>query len=153
MYVLSRQQVVPRPREELFPFFADAGNLSRITPPALGFRILNTGPIEMRVGARIDYRIKIAGLPVRWQTVIEAWEPPMRFVDVQSRGPYAHWHHTHTFEPIPEGTLMRDRIEYALPFGPLGHVVQRLFVARQLETIFAFREQTIRALFPPRAGL
>jgi ligand-binding SRPBCC domain-containing protein len=148
MYVLSREQVVPRPREVLFPFFADARNLARITPPALGFRILDQAPIEMRAGATIHYRIKVAALPVRWRTVIEVWEPPLRFVDVQAKGPYALWRHTHTFEPVPEGTLMRDRVEYALPFGVFGHIAHRLFVARQLEAIFAFRERTIRALFP-----
>ena len=149
MYVLAREQLVPRPREELFPFFADARNLARITPAALGFRILNDGPIDMRAGATIDYRIKVAALPIRWRTVIELWEPPVRFIDVQAKGPYALWRHTHSFEAVPAGTLMRDRVEYALPFGPLGRLVHRLVVARQLETIFAFREQIIRSLFPP----
>jgi ligand-binding SRPBCC domain-containing protein len=147
MHVLAREQRIPRPRDEVFAFFSDAANLQRITPPALGFRILTPQPIAMRAGATIDYRLSLSGLPFRWRTLIEAWEPPVRFVDVQERGPYRLWRHTHTFEELDAGsTLMRDRVEYALPFGPLGEVARRLFVARQLERIFAFRNETVMAL-------
>jgi ligand-binding SRPBCC domain-containing protein len=145
--VLTREQLIPRSRDRLFAFFADARNLERLTPSALHFQVLTDGPIEMRAGAVIDYRLRLSGLPFRWRTLIEAWDPPYRFVDVQAKGPYAHWRHTHTFDAVPDGTLMHDRVEYALPFGPLGGLAHRLFVARKLKAIFAFREETIRRLF------
>ncbi len=148
MYVLERAVALPVARSKLFPFFADARNLERLTPPSLGFEILTPGEIRMEAGAIIDYRLRVSGLPVRWRTVIELWEPPFRFVDVQTKGPYALWRHTHTFEETPEGTLMRDRVEYALPFGPLGAVAHRLFVARQLERIFSFRTRVVAEMFP-----
>jgi ligand-binding SRPBCC domain-containing protein len=147
VYVLEREVSLPVPREQVFPFFADARNLERLTPPALRFQILTPGTIEMRAGAIIDYRLRLSGLPFRWRTVIETWEPPVRFVDVQQKGPYSVWRHTHTFEATPEGTRMRDRVEYALPFGPLGALAHRLFVARQLEQVFTFRARVVKELF------
>ncbi len=147
MYVLEREVSLPATREKLFPFFADARNLERLTPPSLRFEIMTPGPIEMRTGAIIDYRLQLAGLRFRWRTVIETWEPPVRFVDVQDKGPYALWRHTHTFDETPDGTRMRDRVEYALPFGPLGALAHRLVVARQLDAIFAFRGRVVAELF------
>ncbi|SRR5579871_283324 len=149
MHVLERDVSLPAPRERVFAFFADARNLERLTPPSLRFRILTPGAIEMRAGAIIDYRIHLSGLPIRWRTVIEAWEPPGRFVDLQEKGPYALWRHTHSFEETSGGTLMHDRVEYALPLGPLGRLAQRLFVARRLDEIFAFRAQVVGELFGP----
>ncbi len=148
MHVLERETIIPAPRARVFPFFADARNLERITPDALKFRILTDGPIEMRAGAVIDYRLSLSGLPFRWRTLIEVWDPPNRFVDLQTKGPYALWRHTHSFDDLPDGTTrMRDRVEYALPFGPLGRVVRRLVVGRQLERIFGFRQKIIADLF------
>src|SRR3954469_5401117 len=133
MYVLEREVSLPAPRARVFSFFADARNLERLTPPSLRFEISTPGEIRMGPGAIIDYRLCISGIPVRWRSVIEIWEPPFRFVDVQVRGPYASWRHVHTFDEMPGGTMMRDRVEYSLPFGPLGALAHRLFVARQLD--------------------
>jgi len=151
-HVLERTQFIPRPRGELFAFFADAHNLELITPPTLHFRILTPGPIELRAGARIDYRLSLLGVPFRWRTLIEACEPGRRFVDVQLEGPYRRWRHTHAFEDVPGGTLMHDRVEYQLPLGPLGAVAHALLVRRQLRAIFDHRRAVIAALFPATAS-
>jgi ligand-binding SRPBCC domain-containing protein len=147
VHVLEREQVVPRGRGDVFPFFADARNLERLTPPALRFVILTPGPIEMRAGTVIDYRISLSGLPMRWRTLIEAFEPEDRFVDVQTRGPYKLWRHLHEFREVPGGTAIADRVEYELPFGVLGNVVHAAIVRRQLDGIFGYRRATIEALF------
>ncbi|HEV2754095.1 MAG TPA: SRPBCC family protein [Solirubrobacteraceae bacterium] len=142
IHVLEREQVLPAPPGEVFPFFADAHNLEAITPPLLDFRVVTPEPIEMRVGNTIQYRLRLHGVPVNWLTSIQAWEPPSRFVDVQLRGPYALWHHTHTFEPDGDdggATRMRDVVRYALPLGLLGEAAHRAFVRRDVESIFAFR--------------
>jgi ligand-binding SRPBCC domain-containing protein len=132
--------MLPLPPEEVFPFFGDALNLEAITPPWLGFRVVTPGPIEMEPGARIEYRLRLHGIPIRWRTTIAVWDPPHRFVDVQLSGPYRMWHHTHDFEPAADGgTLMRDTVRYALPFGPLGAAAHRLLVRRDLEAIFDYR--------------
>ena len=102
-HTLERAQRLPGSPDEVFAFFADAHNLEAITPPWLGFRIVTPGPIEMRPGALIEYRLRLHRVPVRWLTRIETWEPGRRFVDVQVRGPYRLWHHTHEFEPDGAG--------------------------------------------------
>lgn len=147
MFVLTREQRIPKPRDEVFAFFADAGNLEQMTPRWLAFRILTPQPIAMHDGALIDYRISLLGVPMRWRTRIEAWRPNERFVDTQLSGPYRRWHHTHTFEEIEGGTLMRDRVEYQLPLGPLGTVAHALFVRLQLRMIFDHRYATIERIF------
>lgn len=143
-HVLKSEIWVPRSRAEVFPFFADAHNLPAITPPWLKFEILTPAPIAMRAGALIDYRIKVHGLPLRWRTEIAEWNPPHRFVDVQLRGPYRLWHHTHTFEERDGGTLCGDVVRYR-PVG--GALINWLFVRRDVERIFAFRERRMRELF------
>lgn len=136
---------LPLPPDHLFPFFADAGNLDAITPPWLHFHIVTPGPIEMRRGALIDYKLCIRGLPLRWRTLIREWQPPHRFVDEQLRGPYRRWIHTHTFEPRNGGTLARDHVSYAVVFDVIVHP---LFVRRDIEKIFQFRSKALRKRFP-----
>jgi ligand-binding SRPBCC domain-containing protein len=145
-YTLDQQQLVRRPLEDVFAFFASPENLQHLTPPFLDFRILTPVPIEMREGALIEYRISVRGIPLRWQTRIESYEPMRSFVDVQLRGPYRLWRHTHTFEATAEGTVVRDHVEYALPFGPLGQLVHALMVKRDLAQIFAYRRAVIAQL-------
>jgi ligand-binding SRPBCC domain-containing protein len=140
---LEREQLVQRPLEEVFDFFSKAENLEALTPRFLRFRILTPLPIEMRAGARIVYALSLFGLPLRWRTLISAWEPGVRFVDEQESGPYALWHHTHEFEAVPGGTLVRDRVDYALPFGPLGDLAHALFVQHTLGRIFDFRHAAV----------
>lgn len=146
-HVLQREQVLAAPLAETFEFFSRAENLEAITPPWLRFRITSPTPIEMRVGEQIRYRLRLHGVPVSWLTRIEAWEPPHRFVDAQLRGPYALWHHTHTFEHLDPGhTRMTDVVRYAHRFGPLGEIGERLVVKRDLERIFDYRRDTIAGL-------
>ena len=135
---------LPVPRENIFPFFADARNLEVITPPWLNFKILTPGEIPMRVGVLIDYQIRIHGFPVCWRTRIADWNPPVSFVDEQLRGPYRLWHHTHTFVEKDGGTLCKDRVEYAVPGGAL---VNKFFVRRDVEKIFAYRAEALKKHF------
>jgi ligand-binding SRPBCC domain-containing protein len=148
-HVLERRQLVRRPRPEVFAFFGDARNLEAITPDFLRFRIATAEPIAMATGTLIEYRLSLYGVPFGWQTRIEAWEPDRRFVDVQLRGPYRRWRHAHEFLEVPEGTLMLDRVEYALPLGPLGSLAHALLVRRALDAIFDHRRERIAALLPP----
>ncbi|MBJ7610370.1 MAG: SRPBCC family protein [Candidatus Dormibacteraeota bacterium] len=143
VHVLERTQVIPRPVDQVFPFFATASNLERITPPFLRFEMLTPEPDEMRVGTRLEYLLHVHGVPIRWISRIDAWNPGHSFVDRQLRGPYALWEHTHEVEPHPHGTLSRDRVRYALPLGVLGEVANRLLVQRDLRRIFDYRREAI----------
>lgn len=139
-YLLEREQTIPLSRAETFDFFCDAFNLERITPQFLKFRIVTPAPIKMGEGTLIDYALNLYGARFGWRTLIERWLPSEKFVDTQLTGPYAFWHHTHTFEEIaPNRTLVRDRVLYRLPFGVLGRLAHWLFVRRALETIFDYR--------------
>lgn len=149
VHVLEREQWIPAPLGAVFEFFSDAGNLEAITPPWLRFRILTPRPIAMRVDARIDYRLHLAGVPISWRTRIARWDPPRGFVDEQEHGPYALWEHTHHFEACGGGVLMRDVVRYALPLGPLGSVAHALAVRAALAAIFDYRFAAIRTRLVP----
>jgi len=144
-HVLLTEQYLPLAPPEVFPFFADAANLERITPPELHFRIVTSGPLAMQRGTLIEYRLRLFGVPFTWLTRISQWDPPRSFTDEQLWGPYRQWVHTHTFTPSGGGTLMTDRVVYQLPFFPLGEIVFPL-VKWQLQRIFAFRRRTIARL-------
>ena len=151
LYTLECEMLVAVSVREAFEFFEDPRNLSRLTPPWLDFRITTPGKIEMRQGLRIDYRIRWAGIPLSWQSLISEYEPPFFFVDEQARGPYRCWRHRHTFRPTEGGTMVGDRVEYALPFGWLGRLIHRLVVERQLQRIFAYRQHALAELLRDRA--
>jgi ligand-binding SRPBCC domain-containing protein len=147
IYELEHKQFVRRPLAEVFGFFADAGNLETITPKALRFHILTPRPIVMQPGTIIEYRLRLMGIPFRWKTLIETFEPMRRFTDSQAKGPYRLWHHTHEFLEQDDGVLIVDRVRYQLPLGILGQLAHMLFVRRQLEGIFEFRRQKIEEVF------
>ena len=131
----------------MFAFFEDARNLEAITPPFLRFKVTTPGSIEMKPGTLIDYRLSLFGIPFGWRTVIEDYVVGERFVDRQLEGPYRHWHHTHRFEDVAEGTRMTDRVEYELPLGPLGSIAHVLKVKRMLKAIFDYRAEEIAKRF------
>jgi ligand-binding SRPBCC domain-containing protein len=145
---LRKQIWLPAAREEVFAFFADPMNLDRLTPAWLRFEIVTKQPVAMRPGTLLDYRLRLRGLPIRWQSKISVWEPPDRFVDEQTKGPYSLWIHQHRFEESNGGTLVRDDVEYAVPGGRL---VQKLLVAPDLEKIFRYRHATLQQLFTPES--
>lgn len=143
-FIHSSSVWLPRPLEEVFPFFADAHNLEELTPPFLRFEVLTPRPIPMAAGTRIDYRLRLHGIPIRWQSEITAWEPMRMFVDEQRRGPYRAWVHTHRFTAKEGGTLVEDEVRYDVWGGAL---VNALFVRNDVARIFAYREAKLRARF------
>ena len=144
LHTFKSELWLPRDLASVYSFFGDARNLELITPPWVGFQILTPGPIDMRVGTRIDYRLRVHGFPLHWQTEITSWDPPFRFVDEQRRGPYRQWIHTHTFEAREGGTLCRDEVRYAVPGGRL---INWLLIRRDVKAIFAYRADVLRMHF------
>ena len=134
---------LPASRDAVFSFFADPRNLERLTPPWLHFRILTPGPVDMRIGTHIDYRILLHGIPLRWQSVISDWDPPRRFVDEQISGPYRRWVHTHTFAEENGGTRVSDAVELDV----LASWLTGWLVMRDLRKIFAYRHETLIRIF------
>jgi len=146
---LERRQRLNRAPDEVFAFFARAHNLEHITPPWLRFEVRGTEPAQMGEGTRIHYRLHLHGLPLRWTSRIEQWDPGRSFVDRQLRGPYRLWHHRHTFVPDGDGTIVGDEVHYALPLGRLGELAHTLFVARDLERIFDYRHAAVSRRLGP----
>jgi hypothetical protein len=144
VFELRNEVWLPRPVEEVFPFFSDAYNLERLTPSFLKFEFLTPGPIDVKIGTLVDYRISLHGVPVKWQTGFTAWEPPYRFVDEQRKGPYRMWIHEHTFESRDGGTVARDYVRYSM-FG--GIIAQKLIVERDLKQVFDYRNQRLLEIF------
>lgn len=147
LHRLWRAQVLQRPRREVFAFFEDATNLALITPPFLRFEMLTKPPIAMGKGTIIDYRIRLFGVPLRWRSEIIHYVRGEHFIDLQIRGPYRLWRHTHTFRDVPGGTLMLDEVAYSIGFGPLGALAHRMFVRRTLAGIFDYRAEVVARLF------
>ena len=143
-FELHSAVLIPRTPEEVFPFFADARNLDLLTPPWLHFQILDPGPIPIQAGTEIDYRLRVRGVPLRWRSRITAWDPPSLFVDEQVRGPYRRWIHQHRFRPVEGGTLVEDRVRYAV-WG--GRLVDRWLVAPDLSRIFRYRRDRLAERF------
>jgi ligand-binding SRPBCC domain-containing protein len=139
---------LPRPRDEVFAFFSDAANLEALTPPWLHFRILTPKPIAMHAGTLIDYGIRVHGLPISWQSEITMWDPPHRFVDVQRRGPYRRWVHTHSFGEANGGAIVGDVVEFDVPFS----FAAGWFVMRDVRKIFAFRKEALLKRFAGSEG-
>jgi ligand-binding SRPBCC domain-containing protein len=131
-------------------FFSDASNLELLTPGWLRFSVLTASPVHMRAGTLIDYQLRMRGIPLRWQSRISAWEPPLRFVDEQIRGPYKKWHHEHRFEEMEGGTLCFDVIDYSV-YG--GGLVNLLFVRADLTRIFEFRRTRLAQEFTKRLSM
>ena len=140
---------LPHSRDHVFTFFSEAHNLETITPPWLQFEVLTPRPIAMAPGTLIDYRIRLRGIPIRWRTEIVEWNPPISFADVQLRGPYKLWHHTHTFEERDGGTLCGDLVRYR-PRG--GALINWLFVRRDVEKIFKYRQDRLREIFQAKTS-
>ena len=143
-FLFKTQQTLEQPLTEVFEFFSNAHNLAVITPPWLHFEVITPAPIEMVVGTLIDYRLKLRGIPIRWQSEITEWNPPYAFVDVQRRGPYRLWRHTHTFDETVEGVVVGDTVEYAV-WG--NELIGRLFVRPDIEKIFAYRSEQLNEIF------
>ena len=144
-HLLERSQLVPTPLEQTFEFFADPRNLEAITPPWLGFRIVEA-PERLRQGSLLRYRLRLFRVPVRWTTEITDWDPPHGFADTQLRGPYSLWVHEHRLERTATGTRVTDRVRYRVPLGPAGRAANRLLVRGWLDEIFDFRARRLAEL-------
>lgn len=140
-------QFVPKTLDQVFPFYANEQNLETITPSFLNFKVLGKNTPTIKEGTKIDYKLSLHGIPFFWRTEIVSWKPPLLFIDIQLKGPYKKWHHTHRFESLGNGTLISDEIRYQVPFGFLGSLIAGRKVASDIKAIFAYRREVIAKKF------
>lgn len=150
-YQLQRTQHVHASIDAVWDFISAPSNLKRITPPYMGFEVTGgTGEGRMYPGMIITYQVKpLLGINMSWMTEITHVHEGRYFVDEQRQGPYALWHHQHHLEPVADGVLMRDIVTYVPPMGFVGAIANKLFIARQLNEIFDYREKAVLKYFPP----
>jgi ligand-binding SRPBCC domain-containing protein len=145
-FILTRQMNLPLPRAQVFEFFADAGNLEKITPPELQFQIITPQPMKLKQDSIIEYDLRLRGFLIHWRTLISKWDPPFEFIDEQIRGPYKQWIHRHVFTELPNGdTSIEDIVRYRLPVEPLGDLLH-FMVRGELERIFNFRQKAVEEI-------
>lgn len=152
-YSFERTTRIEAPLSDVFSFFSLHENLQRITPEQMRFRITKSPGARLKEGDRIEYKLRFLGIPLRWTTLITRFRENEVFADLQERGPFRYWLHTHTFRAVRDGAEhraveMHDRVEYELPLGLLGRLFGAHLVARQLRAVFEFRANAIRAAFP-----
>ena len=145
--ILYREQWIPASLPAVFSFFSEARNLDRITSPWLHFKVLGQSDPELRAGSLIRYKLVWYGIPLSWTALIEEWCPPARFIDIQLKGPYRFWRHTHAFEPHDGGTLIKDTVHYAVPLGAVGDFCAGWLVRHDVRRIFDYRETQISVMF------
>jgi hypothetical protein len=149
-YRLRQTQRIRADLRTVFRFFKDPRNLESLTPPWLGFRVLEASDREVAEGTRIRYRLRLHGIPFQWESRIAEYHENARFADAMVRGPYRTWYHRHVFRAVPGGVEIEDVVDYDLPFGFLGRLAQAVAVRRQLEAIFAYRRRRIDEVFPSK---
>lgn len=148
VYALEARQFLPIQLNEAWSFFSAPGNLAKITPGKMGFKITSGTPGKMFSGQIITYKINISPLfSSNWVSEITHIQNKTYFVDEQRFGPYSMWHHEHHFEEAENGVQMFDRVTYKIPFGFIGHLAHSLFIKKQLKHIFSYREQILKEMF------
>ena len=152
-YELTDCFEVPADQQTTWRFFSTAENLPKITPPWLGFIVRASNPITIQNDTILDYTVKAMGMPVHWRTRIIDFSPPRQFIDLQINGPYALWHHQHTFEPSAGGVICSDRVIYKIPAGPIGRLLHTVLIRQQLIEIFNYRRKIIGELLGPLRAL
>ena len=132
--------------EQIFEFFCDPHNLERITPPFLGFKIVDISTKKIEEGTLINYKLRVHGVPFKWRTLIKEWSDNKYFIDLQLKGPYKIWHHKHSFTQLPDGVSMEDKVDYEIPFSFFTAPIVGPFIKKDVRQIFDYRTEELKKL-------
>lgn len=148
-YQLYKTNLISATLEEVWNFIASPKNLREITPEYMGFEITSKNlPEKMYPGMIITYTVKpLLGLKMIWVTEITHVVEMKYFIDYQRFGPYSFWHHQHFIEPAGKKVLMTDIVSYSPPLGFIGSIANSMFIKKQLDAIFNYREQKMENYF------
>ncbi len=150
VYTKEYKTFLPLDIDKAWDFFSSPRNLAKITPEHMGFIITSKFNDEkMYPGMLITYKVSpLMGIQMDWCTEITHVIDKKYFVDEQRFGPYAMWHHQHHFKAVEGGIEMTDIVNYAVPLGFLGRMMNSIMISNEIEKIFTYREKKIAELFP-----
>jgi ligand-binding SRPBCC domain-containing protein len=149
-YLFKFEHDLPIPLAETWDFFTSPLNLAKITPPQMLFKVTSdyTPDTKIYEGMIITYKVSpLLGIKLNWMTEITHVKEHEYFVDEQRFGPYALWHHEHHFKVIKGGVRMTDILNYAIPYGAVGRLANKLLVDKEIKKIFTYREKAINDMF------
>ena len=154
-YKLHTTQQLNCDLETAWKFFSSPHNLSRITPKEMKFVVKSKiTEDEIYEGMEIAYTVSpVLNFPMKWKTIITEVDFQKSFTDFQAKGPYKYWNHQHVFVPNEQGVLMKDTVEYELPFGFLGEIAHKVFVKNKLNSIFDYRYKVLEERFNTKKEL
>lgn len=148
MYNLEEEQMIQTTLPEAWDFIRNPHHLNQITPEDMRFEILGDIPQDMYEGLLIKYKVSIPVFGTQsWVTELKHIRPQRSFVDEQRLGPYQFWYHYHEILKVKGGVKFIDRVDYQMPFGPLGNLVHLLIVGDLLERIFTYRREALQKIF------
>lgn len=149
IHQLKTEQFINADIDTVWSFMSSPDNLSKITPPYMGFNITSKDlPKKMYPGMIISYKVSpVLNIPMTWVTEITTVSEKKYFIDEQRIGPYTFWHHQHFFEQTENGILMHDIVTYKIPLGIVGVLINYLFVKKKLQSIFNYRKKSINKIF------
>ena len=141
IFKLKYSQKLPINLNEAGDFLSSPDNLELITPKSMDFNITDWDKRKAYPGQIIQYTVRpILGFKINWVTEITQVKDKEFFIDEQRFGPYSFWHHKHFIKEIDGGVLMEDVIHYKIPFGPIGVLLNFLFINSKLNNVFKYRE-------------
>jgi ligand-binding SRPBCC domain-containing protein len=148
IYTLNKKQKLPISLDTAWEFLCNPANLSKLTPPEMNMKIISGSDRPMYAGQVLQYSVTpLAGLKTKWVSEITQFEDKKYFIDLQLYGPYAFWHHKHFVKEIDGGVEMEDVIDYKVPLGILGQLVQPFIVKPKLEAVFNYRKMRLEEMF------
>lgn len=154
VHTLASEQFLPMSVDEAWDFFSSPRNLTKITPAYMGFNITSQLVGKIYAGQIITYKIALSPrIPASWVTEITHVKEGEYFIDEQRYGPYSMWHHEHRFTAVDGGVLVSDKVIYKVPLGPIGEIVDRVYIRKQLKGIFEYREKALDEMFPVDVSL
>jgi len=150
-YLFHTRLWLKEEQKKVFNFFKDENNLERITPSNLNFKILSKSTENIQKNTLIKYKLKVHGINFKWSTKIKDFDEPQSFTDIQLKGPYKKWEHTHSFSKLSHGTLIDDKVIVKLPFGIFGRIFAFVFVLKDIKRIFKYRAETISSIYQKKS--
>jgi len=145
MEIIIKKTLIKCTQEELFNFHLDSNNITKITPKNTKVELLSDDT-QTYEGKIVKIKTVKFFIPTYWEVKIEKLEKPNILIDIALKSPFKYWKHQHVFTNQGDFCELKDIIEYKLPFGVFGKLVNP-FLRNDITSMFEYRhEQTKKIL-------